>query len=447
VSLNPTRTRVLLLSDHSLGGPQADALGLRSVQFLTSLSAECDVAVGVHKKAPQSGSGVRFERYASNRSLTRLLDCYDIVICEGIPFQRLSAFAHARARVVLDAYAPSFEVLERFPGLDTRLLQVLDRRAASWMKTITWTADLVLSPNEKEADFLLGMMHASGKLDARLHAADPSVRSLIRVVPFGVRDEPPQRSRHALKGVMDGIHSDDFVLLWNGGSHGWTDPTTLVHAMHLLRDSHPRIKLVLLGLNNISDTPHSAPECYRHARAVQALAAAKDLCVLGRNVFPIFERAPANDVQNFLLDADAGVATYPDSLETRLTLGTRLYDFVWAQLPVITSRSHLLEELVMRNAIGLTARCGDAEDLASNIRRLADDSACYASCKQNLARLRHTLTWAKVTEPLTEYCRNFRKCPRPRRGSKSHYLAGQFAFLYLTFFFKAQACFDKSTHD
>jgi len=252
-----------------------------------------------------------------------------------------------------------------------------------------------------------------------------------------MRNQPPQHTRNVLKGVLSGIEKDDLVLLWNSGIYGWLDATTLVHAMHLIRGSHPNVKLVLLGVGNISGEGKGIPERFLHAKAREALAAGKQLGVLDKNVFFVFDRVPAEDVANYLLEADIGVATYPDSLETRLCIGTRLFDFVWAELPIVTSSSPLLEEFVSRNRIGLTVSCGDPNELAAAIEKLADDRQLYANCKANLRILRKAMTWEVLTEPLVEYCQNLQHYPRPRKGRRWRYLTGQLAFVFYTALIKA----------
>ena len=235
VTSDSKRARVLVLCDHDIGGAGGNALGLRCLQFLTSLARDCDVAIGQNGAVCRATStGFKLECYRSKSELKRLLADYDLLVCEAIPFELLQTIASSRIRVVLDAYAPSFELLERFPGLSPRLMELMYRRIIVWLKTVIWAVDLVISPNEKEADFLLGVMHAMGKLDARLHAADPTIRSLVRVVPFGMRNEVPQHRRRVLKGVLPGIGNNDFVLLWNSGIYGWLDATTLVRAMRIV---------------------------------------------------------------------------------------------------------------------------------------------------------------------------------------------------------------------
>ena len=203
---------------------------------------------------------------------------------------------------------------------------------------------------------------------------------------------------------------------------------------------------MLLGVGDISMAGRGIPERYRHAKAREAFAAAKECGVLDRNVFFVFDRVPADDVQNFLLEADVGVATYPDSLETRLTIGTRMFDFVWAELPILTSSSPLLEEFVTRNGIGLTAKCGNLVGLAEAIRRLASDGELRRACKENLRNLRSTMTWDVLTEPLVEYCRNFRQYPRPRKAARWSYLAGQLGFVFCTALIKTQILVEHRKH-
>jgi len=57
-------------------------------------------------------------------------------------------------------------------------------------------------------------------------AQGKNLEKLLTVVPFGVSDDPPRRTRTALKGVVPGIGADDHVILWGGGVYNWLDPLT-----------------------------------------------------------------------------------------------------------------------------------------------------------------------------------------------------------------------------
>ena len=80
--------------------------------------------------------------------------------------------------------------------------------------------------------------------------------------------------------------------------------------------------------------------------AIKAKELAKELNVLNRIVFFHEEWTAYEDRVNFLLDADIGVSAHFDLPETRFSFRTRLLDYFWARLPVLTTGGDQLAELI-----------------------------------------------------------------------------------------------------
>jgi glycosyltransferase involved in cell wall biosynthesis len=201
--------------------------------------------------------------------------------------------------------------------------------------------------------------------------------------------------------------------------------------MHRLKSTRPKIKLVFLGLGNIEYRGGRQQDRCFLSRAREAVSLSKQLGVYGNNVIFLFDRVPPDDVQNFLLEADVGVSTYPDSLETRLCIGSRLLDFVWAGVPLLASSAPLTDELISNNKVGLTVKCGDTEVLARAIVRLADDENLRSECKANMRRLAESLTWEKLLQPLRDYCDNYGHFQRlPHRDRTLSYYFGMWSFFF-----------------
>ena len=54
--------------------------------------------------------------------------------------------------------------------------------------------DFFLCASDKQRDLWLGNLAAMGRVNPRVYDEDPSLRSLIDVVPFGIATEDPVRS-------------------------------------------------------------------------------------------------------------------------------------------------------------------------------------------------------------------------------------------------------------
>ena len=144
-------------------------------------------------------------------------------------------------------------------------------------------------------------------------------------------DEPPRHTRPVLRGVVPGIGDDDKVVLWGGGIYNWFDPLTLLRAVDKLRRRLPEVRLFFLGLK------HPNPQVGEMTMADDAVALAEELGLVGTNVFFNEDWVEYDDRQNYLLEADIGVSTHLDHVETEFSFRTRLLDYLWASLPIVAT--------------------------------------------------------------------------------------------------------------
>jgi glycosyltransferase involved in cell wall biosynthesis len=256
--------------------------------------------------------------------------------------------------------------------------------------------DFFLCASERQRDFWLGSLSSLGRVNAKTYDEDASLRRLIDVVPFGISEDPPQRHRNVIRGVIPGIAHDDLVLLWAGGVYNWFDPVTLVEAVDIARHAVSNVRLVFLGMTH----PNPAVPPMRVADEVRARA--DDLELTGAHVFFNEGWVPYDERANYLLEADIGVSTHRLHIETAFAFRTRVLDYLWAGLPVILSEGDVFADLVGTEGFGLTAPPGDAAALAASIIALArSDLATYREQSLRLAKRFH---WTPVLEPLGRFC-------------------------------------------
>ena len=111
-------------------------------------------------------------------------------------------------------------------------------------------ADFLICASERQRDFWLGALSVANRINPYTSEADPSLRSLIDVVPFGLPAEPPRPSRSGIKGLVPGIAETDIVVLWWGGIWNWFDPVTAIEAMASLGSDVPGLKLYFTGVDH-----------------------------------------------------------------------------------------------------------------------------------------------------------------------------------------------------
>src|SRR5690606_4320414 len=111
-------------------------------------------------------------------------------------------------------------------------------------------SDFLLCASDKKCDFWLDEPVAVGRTKPSNYNAYPSLSCLLRLVAYGVSDDPPRHERNAIKGVVPGIGPDDDVILWGGGIYTWFDPLTLIRAVDKLRARRPKVRLFFLGVQH-----------------------------------------------------------------------------------------------------------------------------------------------------------------------------------------------------
>ena len=77
----------------------------------------------------------------------------------------------------------------------------------------------------RQRDLYVGALLASRLIHPAAYKADPSFRSFLERVPFGIPSEPPQRVEGAgPRARFPAIGEDAQIVLWNGGIWNWLDP-------------------------------------------------------------------------------------------------------------------------------------------------------------------------------------------------------------------------------
>jgi hypothetical protein len=119
----------------------------------------------------------------------------------------------------------------------------------------------------------------------------------------------------------------------------------------------------------------------------------------------------------WLAEADLGVSAHLDHLEARFSFRTRILDYLWAELPVVTSSGDALGDLVEARGLGRAVEPGDVDGFAAACRALLADAGEYESTRARIAELRPELVWSKAARPLVDWCGRIHELPprKPRR--------------------------------
>lgn len=399
----PDRTRVLIPIGEPIGG-QMSAVGIRQFEVGRALAAHCAVTFASTAVTNDEGHGIPVVPCRTRAEFRDLLRTHDVLYTLGLNSDRFLDVVRSGIRTILDIYTPlAYEILESWPEVPTPLLSRMHRRIVNWTNAQIRHADFIVCTNEKQRDMWLGVMNAVGRLTADDTRRNPDCRRLIDVASFGMPERPPVRDGRPLRDRLPGVGPEDFVLLWSSKILAWQDPVTLLDAMRLLRDEEPHVRLVFLGIGTV---PAAGSRDWFNPAALrtrQAVEAADAMGLTDASVFFVTDRIPYRDVGSYYLDADAAVSTYPDTLETRFCLGSRILDYVWAGLPMVVSGGDLQREFVEGQRLGFVVPPGDPRALADAIRRVKA-AVANGGGEFDFASARGRLTWTAAAKPIVAYC-------------------------------------------
>jgi hypothetical protein len=150
---------------------------------------------------------------------------------------------------------------------------------------------------------------------------------------------------------------------------------------------------------------HPNPNVPEMRMVVDARRLANELGINGTHVFFNETWVAYDDRQNYLLEADIGVSTHYDHVETAFSFRTRILDYLWVGLPIVTTGGDSFGDLIDARPLGLTVEAEDVDALEQALFTLLDDQELRARCTANSVAVADDLRWSKVLEPLVQFCR------------------------------------------
>jgi glycosyltransferase involved in cell wall biosynthesis len=393
--------RVVVVTEEPLAERLAGP-AIRALELSRALagSGECTVDLVSLTGCSRADEQVALHR-AGEPALRALVRSADVVLVQGDVLGLQPWLAGADPPLVVDGYDPfHLEQLEQARSLGETRRRAVVRDCVQSLNRQLARADLVLAASARQRDLWLGHLAALGRINPVTYDDDPGLRRLVAVVPFGVPPGRPEPDGQPPPGIEPG----DRVLLWGGGIYDWFDPVTLVRSVGALAPAYPALRLLFLG------TRYPGAGAVG-SRAESAARQTAEQLGLGRQVLFADGWVPYDERSRWLAAAEIGVTTHLAHVETEFSFRTRVLDYLWAGLPVVSTAGDALADLVAARGLGAVVPPGDVDALTAALDGLLADPARRAAAAAASARAADAYRWPIVVRPLLDFCRAPRRAP------------------------------------
>jgi glycosyltransferase involved in cell wall biosynthesis len=314
----------MLACPEPLGHGQPAGIGIRFVEIARVLLAD---GHSVTMLSPDAGAVAGCTaQHLGVETLVAASAAHDVAVVQG--HVATAFFHHARPiPTVVDLYDPY--LIENLHYYRERGEEVFRHDHATLMESLLY-GDYFLCASEAQRLFYLGLMLAAGRLNPILFDDDPQLDSLIGIAPFGVQPPRPPKPRELASPA---------ILF--GGIYDWYDPIAAIEAVAIARRALPNATLTF--------TTHPNPEITPQGKLAEAMAYARK----NGHAFVRFEPwAPYEQRAEFFERFALALLTFPRSIETDLSMRTRVYDYLWCGLPIVTSSAPGTDDLLASYGAG-----------------------------------------------------------------------------------------------
>lgn len=182
-----------------------------------------------------------------------------------------------------------------------------------------------------------------------------------------------------------GLPEDAFLVMFHGGLARGRGIENLLRAAALA----PGVGTVILG--NAPDENYPA--------ALQALC--RELGIQDRTLF--LPAVPVETLRNYVGAADIDAVLFQPTVRSHyMVLPNKFFESIQSLTPLVASNFPEMGSIVREYGAGLLVDPDNVEEIAAAIRRMRDDRAFYAACKENLKRAKEELCWEREQAALKE---------------------------------------------
>lgn len=291
-------------------------------------------------------------------------------------------------QLILDGYVPiHIEMSARNSDNLDREYDAFNFENKIWTKALR-RGDILLCANEAQKKFYTGVMAQVGRINPITYGDE----DLIQIVPYGIYREKAVAKNDPVSKLVK--NKKAFKLLWFGGIYPWFDLTNLLEAVKNANKTTP-IELIMVGVKNPFN---QHPDFIKRYEEVMDYIKNNNM----DEIVHITDWVKFEDRAEWYLGSDAVVLINNIGMENTLAWRTRLVDYVWADLPIVTNGGDPMSDILEANKAVYILPDLDVKTIEKEIIKISKDKETLKQVSTNLSKVRRLFYWDKVTENLSK---------------------------------------------
>lgn len=333
--------------------------------------------------------GIKLVNWGLDDKFRDLINTYESVIisyCLGDVSEFVAQKLDKSIQLILDCYVPIYVEVSARDSENKNAEYKGYMQESSRYNRVLMRGDYFLCANEVQKIYYTGVLSSLQLINPRSYREDR-----LLVVPFGIENTLAKATINPYLKL--GITKSDFVVLWFGGLYPWFRVEEYLDAILKLKNEN-NIKFVFVGTKNPFN-PN--PDFFRQHEKAYEFAKVNDF--LDKKVFFV-DWVDFDTRANWYKHADVVVSLNQPGEENTFSWRTRVIDFVWGELAMITNGGDpLSEELI---SVGGASRLAElsGKEIANDIKALFKNKSKLQAMRKAVTELKSKYYWHNITKPL-----------------------------------------------
>lgn len=357
-----------------------------------------DVTVSINESFPQEISeheGIFIENWTLNESFTHKINEYDSVIisyCMGDVSEFVAKNIDDDRQLILDVYVPIYVEVSARESNNVAAEFLGYMKEKDRYNKVLMRGDYFLCANAAQKSMYTGVLSSLGVINPKSYKEERIV-----IAPFGIPDKTQKTSENPYEKL--GIDNKDFVVLWFGGLYPWFRIDEFLEAIKKLSKNR-EIKFVIVGSKNPFN---SNPDFIRQHEKAYSYAVKNKL--LDKSLYFV-DWVDFNKRIDWYKNANLVISLNQPGDENIFSWRTRVMDYVWGDLVVITNGGDPLSDELIEKHAAIRLKDLSSSSIAETIKSIHNNKSIIAKAKLNIEKIKPNYYWSNITKNISKLIKN-----------------------------------------